>query len=298
MPISELNLGTSFWVAVAAIVIATLFSFWPTLRWLEQQWRTEPDYSHGYLMIPLALIVLKMRWEWFPGVRSKVDWRGLSLIGLAILMRVVGRLAYMDFMDGWALVPMIAGIVWLLFGWPALRWAAPAIALLIMLVPLPYRAESLLSWKLQGVATSLSTIMLRILGQPAIAEGHTIWIGETRMMVEDACSGMRIFVGMFALAFFWCATVRRSWMDRVVILIAALPAAVLVNSLRITATSILYGYFPSSSARHMIHDISGYLMIVVGAVLLWGVKAYWENLYRPLVVVNPAERLSQPTAAN
>src|SRR6056297_19371 len=284
-------------VWLVAIVALFLFAFWPTLVWLETQWRNEPDYSHGYIVIPLSIALLWMRWDSFPGLRKQVDWRGLSLIGLAIGMRVLGRLAYMDFMDGWALVPLVAGICWLLCGWPATRWAAPAILFLIMLVTPPYRAESLLSWNLQGVATSISTAMLRIIGQPAIAEGHTIWVGDNQLMIEQACSGLRIFVGMFALAFFWAATVKRSWLDRVVVLAAVVPMALFVNSLRITVTGYLYGWFTSPGSRHVIHDWSGYLMIPAAAGLLWLVKVFWERLYRPVTIHDPAQRLRQPTVA-
>ncbi len=299
-PLLTIPAGTltkpSFILWTVALVGVFAFAFWPTLRWLESEWRTEADYSHGYVVIPLSLILLWMRWDSFPGLSRRADWRGLSLIGLGIAMRVVGRLAYMDFMDGWSIVPLVAGIVWLLFGWPATRWAAPAILFLFMLVPLPYRAESMLSWKLQGIATSISTAMLRILGKPAIAEGHTIWVGETQLMIEQACSGLRIFVGMIALAFFWAATVTRSWLDRVVILAAALPMALLVNSLRITATGCLYGWFDSPESRHIIHDWTGYLMIPLAAGLLWCVKNYWERVYRPIAIHNPAERLREQTS--
>ncbi|TWU21234.1 Transmembrane exosortase [Novipirellula galeiformis] len=280
-----------FWLWAAGIAFAFVFAFWPTWEWLELQWRNEPDYSHGYIVIPLSLMLLWMRWDQFPGVRRNVDWRGLSLIGLGVGMRIVGRLAYMDFMDGWSLVPLVAGIVWLLLGAPAMRWAAPAICFLLMLVPLPYRAESLLSWNLQGVATTLSTIMLRILGLPAIAEGHTIWVDDDQLMIAQACSGLRIFVGMFAMAFFWCATVRRSWIDRTIILVAALPMALWVNALRITATGYLYGWFPSPASRHLIHDWSGYLMIPLAAGLLWCVKVFWERVYRPVKIHDHTERL-------
>jgi exosortase len=273
------------------LLLVALFSYWTTAEWLESAWRSEADYSHGYIVIPLAIVLLWMRWDSFPGVHRNVDWRGLWMIGVAVVMRVIGRLAYMDFLDGYSIIPMVAGVVWLLCGLPALKWSSPAILFLIMMVPLPYRAESMLSWQLQGVATDLSTAMLRILGKPAIAEGHIIWIGDSKLMIEEACSGMRIFVGMIALALFWAATVKRSWLDRIVILAAAVPMALFVNALRITVTGILYGWFESAASRKIIHDWTGFLMIPLAALLLWAVKSYWEKLYRPLEVHNPAERL-------
>lgn len=284
----DLRVLAGFTLILAA---TTVYALWPTLVWAEMAWRLEPDYSHGYLILPLACILLWLRKDSFPGLKEHCESAGLTLIALSIFMRIAGRLLYMDFLDGYSLVPLIAGIVWYLCGFPALRWSAPAIAFLVLLIPLPYRFETGLSWELQGVATALSTCFLRVLGLPAISEGHTIWIGETQLMVAEACSGMRIFVGMIALAAFWAATVNRSWIDRLVVLGAAIPLALLVNALRITATGVLYDWFPSGESRKIIHDWSGYLMIPLAAALLWATKAYWEKLYRPVQIETAAASL-------
>ena len=292
------------WKAVTSITailaFGIVYAWWPTLSWAEMAWRLEPDYSHGYLILPLTCVLLWLRQDTFPGIREHCEPVGLLLIALSIVMRIAGRLLYMDFLDGYSLIPLMAGLVWFLCGLPALKWAAPAIAFLILLVPLPYRFETGLSWELQGIATGLSTTFLRVLGLPAISEGHTIWVGENQLMVAEACSGMRIFVGMIALAAFWAATVKRCWVDRFILLAAAIPLALLVNATRITVTGVLYGWFPAPSARQIIHDWSGYLMIPLAAALLWGLKAYWEKLYRPVEVQTAGETLKrtrEPIAA-
>lgn len=277
--------------SIAMLAATIIYALWPTLAWAEMAWRLEPDYSHGYLILPLACILLWLRRETFPGLRERCEPVGLLLVLVSIAMRIAGRFLYMDFLDGYSLVPLIAGLVWFLCGFPALKWSAPAIVFLLLLVPLPYRFETGLSWELQGVATGLSTGFLRVLGLPAISEGHTIWLGENRLMVAEACSGMRIFVGMLALATFWAATVKRCWLDRFILLGAAIPLALLVNAMRITATGVLYEWFSSANARQVIHDWSGFLMIPLAAGLLWCLKAYWENLYRPVVVETAGESL-------
>ncbi|QEG42468.1 exosortase/archaeosortase family protein [Roseimaritima ulvae] len=268
--------------ALAAFLGVLLFAYWPTLLWLEDSWRNEPDYSHGYLVLPLAGLLCWQRRELFPGVTGRVNWSGLALIALAVVMRIVGRLSYTDFLDAWSLLPLITGTVLLLFGWAAMKWALPAIGFLFLMIPLPYQAESLLSWKLQGIASELSTVMLRILGQPAVSEGHVIWIDDQRLHVEEACSGMRIFVGVAALAYFWAASVTRSWIDRVILLAAVIPLAVMVNATRITAVGLLNQMFDDTVSRNRIHDWSGYMMIPLAFFILWLVKVYWQRLYRPL----------------
>ena len=276
---------------ISILTAAITYAAWPTLVWAEMAWRLEPDYSHGYLILPLACILLWLRKDSFPGLLERCEPVGLILVALSIVMRIAGRFLYMDFLDGYSLVPLLAGLVWFLCGLPTLKWSAPAIAFLLLLVPLPYRFESGLSWELQGIATGLSTALLRVLGQPAISEGHTIWLGGNQLMVAEACSGMRIFVGLVALAAFWAATVKRCWVDRFILLSAAIPLALFVNALRITSTGLLYGWFPSEKSHQIIHDWSGFLMIPIAAALLWGLKSYWEKLYRPIEVQTAGEAL-------
>lgn len=259
-----------------------LYSYWPTFVWIEEAWRNEPDYSHGYLVPVLALMLCWHRRDTFPGIRAKLSPWGLSLIILAILMRLVGRLVYADFLDGWSIVPMIAGIAWFLMGPRAMKWALPAVVFLILMIPMPYRAETLLSYKLQGVATELSTISLRVFGQPAVSEGHTIWLGEDQLLVEQACSGLRIFIGVAALAYFWACMVTRIWLDRMILICAVIPTALFVNAVRITVTGLMYQSVTDPGMRHTVHDMTGYLMIPFAFGLLWLIKVYWENLYRPL----------------
>ncbi len=278
-------------IASAASVAFLLWAYWPTLVWMEQQWRTEPDYSHGYLVLPLAALIAYSRLDLFPGIRPRISWAGISLLILAIAIRAVGRLGYMDFMDGWSLLPWVAGVTWMLVGPKALRWALPSIAFLLLLVPLPYRAETLLSWKLQGVATEASTAVLRILGQPAVSEGHTIWLGQSQLMVAEACSGLRIFVGIGALAFFWASMVRRAWLDRFVILAAALPLAIIANVVRVTVIALFSKNFEGATLDH-IHDWLGFAMIALAAFMLWSVKTYWEYLYRPVEIMTAGRMLA------
>jgi len=267
---------------ILAFIGVLIYAYWPTLVWVEDAWRNEPDYSHGYLVPILAALLCWHRQDSFPGVRETPSYMGIWLIVIAIIMRFASRMVYADFMDAWSMLPLTAGVIWFAFGKETLKWAMPAVVFLLRMFPLPYRAESMLSWKLQGIATDVSTIFLRVLGQPAVAESHVIWVHDQRLLVEEACSGLRIFVGVAALAFFWAAMVKRSWIDRIILMASVLPLAILVNAIRITVVGLLYQRFEDISNQNTIHDWSGYLMIPLAFGLLWFIKAYWERLYRPV----------------
>jgi exosortase len=267
-------------IALVVLSLLTLWAYWPTFLWMESQWRTEPDYSHGYLILPLALVLLYRRIDLMPKSGVSLGLGGLGLLVLVDFLRIVGRLAYMDFLDGWTLVPWVAGLVWLFCGRQMLWWSLPAIVFLVLLTPMPYQFESLLSFKLQLLSTLLSSVALRTMGFPAIAEGNTIWLGDQHLLVEEACSGLRIFMGMVAMGFFFATLTRRSWLDRVVILGCSAPIAIIVNAFRVTGTGMAYHWLDAERA-HQAHDWLGFVMIFVGAGMLFAASSYWERLYRP-----------------
>lgn len=281
VPISR-GMLSAYLPALFGFVVILTFAYWPTLVWMEDAWRYTPDYSHGYLVPFLVGLLCWHRRDSFPGIQLRADWTGVWFIGLAIAMRVASRFIYADFLDAWSLLPLIAGVIWLFLGRRAMLWSLPAIGFLFFMIPMPYQAETMLSWNLQGIATRLSTTMLRVLGQPAVYEGHVIWVNDERVLVEQACSGLRIFIGVAALAYFWAVMFKRSWVDRLVLLATIIPVALIVNATRITTVALFYQVFDDEVSRRTIHDFSGYLMIPVAFLLLWLLKVYWEHLYRPV----------------
>ena len=66
---------------------------------------------------------------------------------------------------------------------------------------------------------------------------------------------------------------RRSWCENLVLFASAIPIALVANALRIILIGFLYMHGASESGRAFSHDLSGWLMIPVAALmfaaLLW-----------------------------
>ncbi len=263
---------------LAILVLGFLWSYWPTLVTLQQIWEREPDYSHGYMVAPLAAIFLWLKRDRMPGLRFHAS--GLGLIAFSMALRFVGVRWAIDSLDGYSILFWCGGAAMLLGGKPLLKWAGPAIAFLFFMVPLPFRIEISLSQQLQMVATHISCFLLQLLGQPAFAEQTTILLGDQQLEVEQACSGLRIFFGTFALAFAYIMFVRRELWEIVILLLSAAPIALIVNSLRIVATGLLYQNYSGEAARQFSHDISGWIMIPLAAILFGLLTLYLKRLVR------------------
>lgn len=277
--------GSSLGARVVAGLLLTglaLWSYWPTLTEMVRTWNREPDYSHGFLVPPLAAMFLWMRRSSFPGVTAKLAWPGLALIGLSLAIRYVAAQAFLEFLDGWSLLLWIAGGVWLLFGWRVLAWSWSSIAFLWFMMPVPFSAERLLSQPLQRIATILSCWTLQLLGQPALAEGNVILLGDHRLEVAEACSGLRIFMSIVALSAAYMILVQRAWWERLLLVAAIVPVALIANAGRIVTTGLLYQFVSSDAARKFSHDLAGFVMIPFAAGLFALVLWYLGKLTRPV----------------
>ena len=275
-------------LAAGGVILAATFAwaYWPTLVDLVRTWDREPDYSHGYFVVPLALYFLWARRDRFPGLAAKWAWPGLVLIGLSIGVRMWGARYFLQPVDAWSILLWVAGLAWLLGGWRVLWWGLPSIGFLWFMIPLPWSAERMLSLPLQRVATKISCWALVSLGQPALGVANTIHINDFRLEVEQACSGLRIFVGIVALAFAYLILVRRTWWEKALLLVSVVPIALIANSTRIVVTALLNQYVSGDAAHKFTHDVSGYVMIPFAAGLFGLVLWYLGRLIREVELVD------------
>jgi len=278
-------------MAVGGVILGAVFAwaYWPTLVGLVKAWDRQPDYSHGFLVVPLAVYFLWARRDRFPAAVAGWAWAGLILVGLSIAVRMIGARLYIDAIEGWSIMLWVAGVIWLLGGWRMAIWSTPSVAFLWFMVPLPFSAERWASLPLQRVATKMSCWALVSLGQPALAEGNTILIGDFRLEVEQACSGLRIFVGVVALAFAYLIIVRRAWWEKALLLVSVIPIALIANSTRIVVTALLNQYVSGEAAQKFTHDVAGWVMIPYAAGLFALVLWYLGKLMREGELVDVGE---------
>jgi exosortase len=265
-------------VAGCLLGAAFLWSYWHAIGSLLTTWYNVPDYSHGFLVPPLAVFILWVRRDRMPLPSTKVAWLGLLPIMLSVTLRYAGARYYMDTLEGWSILPWIAGVAWLLFGGAIAMWTLPSVLFLFFMVPLPFRVERELSLPLQTIATKLSCWTLQILGQPALCEGHVIYLGGHKLEIEQACSGLRIFMGIAALAFAYVVVVRRVWWEKAILLASFIPIALIANSTRIVGTGLLWQYVSGEAAHKFSHDMAGLVMIPFAALLFALVHWYLSRL--------------------
>src|SRR5205814_2757340 len=153
------------------------------------------------------------------------------------------------------------GVVLTLGGWAAWRWAWPAVGFLIFMIPLPYRLEVSLAAPLQRIATISSTLLLQTFGLPAVAEGNVILLSEARIGIVEACIGLRMLVVFFALSSAVALVIRRPLWEKAVVVVSAVPLALIVNVAWITVTGFVHEKVTSAGADAVFHAFAGWRLM-------------------------------------
>jgi exosortase len=255
------------WSGVFCLV--TAFLFMDLLLSFMRRWMNEPQYQHGFA-IPFMAAGL----GWYmsdrirPGVARSDSW-GLLWVGLGVLLHILGVYIFVEFADCLGLLACITGGILLLWGRRLTIGIWPAVFFLIFMFPLPFRIERMLSAPLQLYGAEQAAWYIQMLGIPAVARGSMILMGDHKLGVAEACSGMRMLTVFVAISVGTVIVCKRSLWENSVILLSAIPIALICNVGRIVATAVAYNVFGDKMADLVFHDLSGWLMMPSAMLMLW-----------------------------
>jgi exosortase len=267
------------WLGLVLILAAGGWAYGPTVLVLVKTWGSVPDYSHGFFVVPLALYFLWAHRQSYPQKVASNPLLGFALFVVSVAIRYGAVHYYLSFLDGWSILVWLAAVVATFGGLGLLRWTAPSIGFLAFMIPLPFGAEVALSQPLQRIATVISCYVLQVCGQPAFAEGNVIAMGDIQLEVAQACSGLRLFVSIVALAYAYLVLMRRTWWEKIVVAIATIPIALACNASRLVATGLFLQFTTSERLHGLAHDLAGWGMIPLAAVMFGFVLWYLDRLY-------------------
>ncbi|WP_339909169.1 exosortase [Symmachiella dynata] len=254
-----------------ALLLIGVWAYWSPLQSIVENWSSNADYSHGFIVPFICAAILYLRRESLPEMAPTVSFAGLALMLFACLMRYSSGRLYFPELDAWSLPVWIGGWVWMCFGWRCFRWAAPAIGFLCFAMPLPATIEIALSTPLQKLAAGCSAWTLRLFSQPAIVDGTVILLDGHQFEVERACSGLRMFFGILALAVATITLARTSLWKSLLLLAAVIPVSIIANVIRIDVTALLAKYWSGEVSERFSHDFAAVAMVPLAAAMFWGV---------------------------
>jgi len=268
------------WIVIASLVAMLVYSYWPGLLNAQSSW-DNPQYSHGWI-VPLFSFALLFWWRKpIDVVSTSARLAGVGILLGSFALRLLMARYRIVTIDMYTFVPSLAGVFLLAGGWSMFRWAWAPICFLIFMYPLPDEATRYLLGPMQTLATIVSTYALQTIGLDAYREGNQIVLGEMHLGVVDACSGLRMLTIFIALSVGIVLIGDREWWENLVIVLSAIPIALIVNSIRITVTGLLYQVASSEIAEMVFHDLAGWVMMPMALGMLFLEQHILMHLFIP-----------------
>ncbi len=251
--------------------LALVWSYAATIGSLMSEWRRDPNYSVGMLVLPMAVYLAWQHRDRLRGLAVRPSWWGLGLLMGAQLVRAAGVLLLFESAERYSLVLSIMGLTLLLAGvqiWRRMFWLQ---MFLFLMVPLPGKIHNLVSSPMQKIATSGAVVLLELLGVSVVREGHVMVLnGSTPVAVAEACSGLRMLTAFVVVACVLAVAVRRPAWQKGALVISSVGVAIACNIVRLVATALLFAVVNAELAKTFFHDFAGWTMMPLAIVLLFG----------------------------
>jgi exosortase len=261
------RLSSSDWAVLGLVTLALGFSYAPSFLELGKQWIRDPNYSYGFLVIPIALTIAWNRRDRLDRTQLKPCWWGFLSLAVLFALRVFLFERNELYVESATIPLVIASLMLALGGWHLIRVAWPAIVFLGFMLPLPPSFNAILADPLQRLATLGSVSVLQVMGLPVISEGNVITVGAEPLEVAQACNGLSMLLSFVTLITAMVILVPRPLWERLVLLASAIPIALLTNIIRIVVTAWFYHRFGHEAGERMAHDAAGLAMPVIALAL-------------------------------
>ncbi|HYJ89324.1 MAG TPA: exosortase/archaeosortase family protein [Pyrinomonadaceae bacterium] len=295
--------GTKHLWRIVAISSALAFAYAAVLAKLGQTWWTDENYSHG-LLIPLIIgyILWSQRARLAGTVQRPTELLGLTTVLFALFALWAGTAGAELYMQRMSLVLLLAGIVLYFWGFHLLRLLIAPLFLLILAIPIPAIIFNKIAFPLQLFASRCAVGAMMLFDIPVLRQGNVIELmplgaRETKKLeVVEACSGIRSLMTLVTLAVVFAyfthprggnpsdgesgisrgsqmaSRLKKYGLFRSsVIVLSAVPIAILTNALRVSGTGVLAHYYGTQVADGFFHSFSGWVIYVVAFLMLFAV---------------------------
>jgi exosortase len=278
-PVITSRRGLAWQTGCLLLLLTVIYA--PILSNMVEHWQIVPDYSHGFLIVPLALVFAYEKKLYIQAVQFRGSWWGVALLGFGLLLLAVGQLGSLLSPLRAGYVISMMGLVLLLLGTRVFSLLLFPMAFLLMMVPLPQSVVNVIAFPLQLIAAEWAVSLMHLIGIPVLLEGNIIHLAGGDLFVAEACSGLRSLMALLTLGVVFAHFFRRGSLALQCLLVAStIPIAIVVNSLRVALTGILAHEYGHESAGGFIHEFQGMITFSLAFLILLGESKLIDQLIR------------------
>ena len=233
-------------------------------------WAT-PEYTHGPVIPLLSAYLFAHQLKAYPPRPGPVAdrWPGVAVVGLSLLFAVAGTWTGVPDIIAYGLIVWIAGVILISCGWERGRHFWPAVFHLVFMLPLPGFIHYHVTSELQLFSSWVGVEMIRMAGVPVLLDGNIIALGAFTLAVAEACSGLRYLFPIMSFSYVFAKLYKGPNCQKAVLLLAAAPSTVAMNTVRIAIIGVMVDRFGISHAEGLSHFLEGWVIFLTCVILLF-----------------------------
>jgi exosortase len=266
--------------ALALAAIGFILLFRQTIGGLVSAWAEDPDFSHGFLVVPISSLILFADRKRLASLPVRRSWMGLALLLGSLGVFFAGGYTVSDWLERIGLYGSLLGGIWYLLGSGVIRANPFPYFFLLFAIPPPGLLLNPLRLALRQFATQLTSEVLLRIGLVAIPEGNVLSLGEHKLEVADACSGIRSLLAILAVAVLFAYLFRTGLWKGILLTATAVPVTIFNNVLRIVVVAVALGRFQVDLAEGTAHDLLSLATFTLSVGGLYLSSIFYNWLFR------------------
>jgi len=269
-----------FYILVTLLSLSFIFAYYPVWKRLILSWYNFEEYSHGFFIIPLVCFIIWKKWTVLRQIELKPSFWGLPLALFSLLSYLIAYFAEILTLAPLSMVVFLCGIIIYFYGLRMLKELSFPLFILLFMIPVPGQIYSALTIPLQLFVTKASVWLSSIAGIPIYREGNVIHLPAKTMQVVSACSGLRSIVSLLTLGAILGYFTLKSNVLRSILFLSGIPAAIIVNIVRVVLLVFAYHYLHYDLNEGTVHTIFGlviFFLALIFIVIFRAILSMWDE---------------------
>lgn len=251
-----------------ALAFAALYA--GTYAELSQTSWNSQELNYGPLILAVSLWLFYREREALSQLAPRpAPSTGYGLLAFGLLLYAAGVSQSILMFEVGSQIVVIAAVLLIYKGWPALRLLWVPLLLMVFVVPLPELVVALVTGPLKIAVSAVATHLLHAAGYPVARSGVVMTVGQYQLLVADACAGLSSILTLEAVGIVYMKLVGHvSVLRNTILALLLVPVAFVANVVRVIILVLVTYYLGDAAGQGFVHSLAGLVLIGVATVLM------------------------------
>ena len=258
---------------VVGAIVVILAIHWPTVESIVAIWSRSETFAHGFLIVPIVLVLIWQRRRALAVLIPSPDALGLVLLACAGAIWLVAYAGEVLVVKQLALVATLWAAVIAILGRDVARAIMFPLGFLVLGVPM---GEALIP-PLMDWTADFTVTALQFSGIPVFREGMFFSIPSGNWSIVEGCSGVRYLIASFTVGVLFAYLSSRKLWKRLLFAAMSIIVPIIANGFRAYLIVMIAHLSDNRLAHGIDHFIYGWVFFGLVMLLLFWIGSFWRD---------------------